>query len=72
MSSPNEKDAQTLLRLVIDMRVDLVKLRRDMVTKSHTELTQAALKFNVARHALRELEQHLEEAISAEVKDRSK
>ena len=69
MSSPNEKNAEVLLRLVIDARVELVKLQRNMGTLAHKELTDTAIKFNTLRGTLRDLEHLLEKAINAAVKE---
>ena len=72
MSSPNEKDAQTLLRLVIDARVSLVKKQKAMAKLKHQELADAAMDFNTGRRVLRELEAELQVAIENEVKDQTK
>jgi hypothetical protein len=74
MSSPNEKDAQTLLRLVIDARVNLVKKQQAMSMSKlkHQELVDAAMDFNTGRRVLRELEAELQVAIENEVKDQTK
>jgi hypothetical protein len=70
MSSPNEKNAEVLLRLIIDARVELVKHQRTMGTLAHRELAEAAIKFNTMRGTLRDLENLLEKAINAAVKER--
>lgn len=72
MSSPNERNAQTLLRLVIDARVGLVQKQKAMTKLKHEELAKAAMDFNLDRRKLRDLEAELSVAIDAEVKDRVK